>query len=183
MSARADIVASMRLGDAVATEALRWVGTPFVWMGSQRAQGDCKGGCDCKGLVAGVARALGRSEGDSLQAIAADYGKGRVDTHRLRAGLDALFDRVARGVGDPDPSIEAGIRPGDILLLEIKGRAQHLAITSEAANGRPLMMVHALDHRPWQVREVPVCDWWWARLAGAWRWREVDRGRINGSAT
>jgi cell wall-associated NlpC family hydrolase len=41
------------VGELVAAEALTWIGTPFVWGQSVKERG-----CDCKGLIAGVAREL-----------------------------------------------------------------------------------------------------------------------------
>jgi cell wall-associated NlpC family hydrolase len=71
-------------------------------------------GCDCKGLVAGVAREIGRPEAASVHALASDYRQ--VDPRRLRAGMAEVFDRA--GV----------IGAGDVLLLKVAGSAQHLAI-------------------------------------------------------
>jgi hypothetical protein len=50
MTTAADFVAETRA----------WLGTPFHWQASRKGVG-----CDCKGLVWGVARALGMPEADS----------------------------------------------------------------------------------------------------------------------
>lgn len=97
---------------AIVVEALSWRGTPFVWGQSVKQRG-----CDCKGLVAGVARELGRPEAASVHALAVDYRL--VDPLRLRAGLADTFDRA--GV----------IGAGDVLLLKFGGKAQHLAIVTD----------------------------------------------------
>jgi hypothetical protein len=53
-------------------------------------QGD---GCDCKGLISGVARDLGRCEALEPEAGVSDYGRGQFTPQRLRSGLERLFDR------------------------------------------------------------------------------------------
>jgi cell wall-associated NlpC family hydrolase len=123
---------------AIAAEALTWCGTPF------RAQASAKGhGCDCKGLVWGVARELGLPEADSFHARIADYDLHRIPVQLLREGMAAVFMPV-----DPDL-----VGPGDVLLLQFAGQAQHLAIVTDGgiAGGRA---VHAqVKGRKW-VKET-----------------------------
>lgn len=138
----------MTTGAAIAAEAEAWIGAPFKWQGSVRA------GCDCKGLIAGVAKACGRSEGDSLQALAGDY-QYKVDTHRLLTGLRALFDRAN--------SIEAG----DVLVLKIDGKPQHLAIAAPQ-DGKPARAIQALHTGPCQVVVGGVPR---DMIHSIWRWR------------
>ena len=94
----------------IVAEAREWLGTPFIWQASLKGVG-----CDCKGLVVGVARELGRPEAASLHARMADYST-NVPAHTLRAGLAANLDRVS----EPEP--------GDVLLMRIAGKPQHLGI-------------------------------------------------------
>src|SRR5687768_13422801 len=104
-------------GELVATEAREWIGTPFAWQQSAKGKG-----CDCKGLLWGVARELGFPEAESLYAKVANYSPTRpVPSALLKEGFAAIFDPVA--------SIEDA-RPGDILLLRttIGGPAGHIAI-------------------------------------------------------
>jgi cell wall-associated NlpC family hydrolase len=134
-------------GDSIAAEAREWIGTPFVW------QGRVKGvGVDCKGLVAGVAKACGRPEGESLEALAGDYDE-PVDVRRLREGLARLFDLVA------------DVRPGDVLLLTVRGRPQHLGIALDERR-----MVHCYATGPRQVIPAAIGK---GRLVSVWRWRDV----------
>ena len=52
------------IGALIAATAEQWIGTPFHWQAQVQGVG-----CDCKGLVAGVARDCGRAEADELEAL------------------------------------------------------------------------------------------------------------------
>lgn len=147
------------IGIAAVAAARFWIGTPFHWQQSVRGRG-----CDCKGLVAGVARDIGRAEGASSFARIADYRPGPVDLALLNRGLESLFDRVAAAI------------PGDILLLRVAGRPQHLAIVSEATDGRATRMIHCYAKGPARVIEVPTGHVWRDAIASIWRWRPLEAG-------
>ncbi len=138
---RADIVA----------EARRWIGTPFHMQASIRGHG-----CDCKGLIVGIGRNLGLPEAMVLEAGVANYGS-VIDA-------DLLLHTLQRLMLETDVA-----RPGDVLLLKINNKAQHLAIISEA--GR---MIHCYQNGPGCVIEVPIGKsrpihsiWTWPSLKGA----------------
>lgn len=137
------------IGQAIAAEAENWLGVPFHW------QGRVKAGCDCKGLVAGVASACGRDEGASLQALAGDYGA-KVDSRRLINGLAELFDRAT------------DIRAGDVLLLNVAGKPQHLAIAAPM-QGRPTRAIQAIHTGPQKVVATGLPR---AMIHSVWRWRD-----------
>lgn len=139
----------MMIGDRIAAEAETWIGTPFRWQGRAKLKG-----CDCKGLVAGVARECGRPEGDSLEAIAGDYGP-RVDDQRLVAGLARLFDRVT------------DIQPGDVLLLRVGGKPAHLAIAAPV-EGKPTRAIQAFHTGPQKVLPLRTPK---DTIHSIWRWR------------
>lgn len=139
-----------RIGALVAAEAEGWIGTPFQWQASLKGVG-----ADCKGLIAGVARALALAEGASLEAFAADYGA-VVPAARLRAGLARLFDRAD------------AILPGDVLLLKVGGKAQHLAIAAPI-EGQPSRTIQALHNGPRQVVAVRQPR---DTIDSIWRWKE-----------
>lgn len=135
--------------EQIVAEARRWRGTPFVWQASAKGAG-----CDCKGLIAGIARELKRPEGDAFHARLASYGT-VVDTRLLREGLAATFERRCQ------PG------PGDVLLLRIGGKPQHLAICAGAT------MIHTYGRGPCQVVEVPFVSIWRAALDSVWGWKGV----------
>ncbi len=135
--------------DDIVREARAWIGTPFVWQASAKGRG-----CDCKGLVVGVARELGLPEAASLYAQMARYRD--VDVRLLRAGLDATLIATRK----PER--------GDVLLLTVGGKPQHLAIMTE-----PGRMVHTYGKGPSCVVEVPMGRVWAAAIAGAWTWSNL----------
>jgi NlpC/P60 family putative phage cell wall peptidase len=141
----------VREGDRLAAAALTWIGTPFRW------QGRVKGvGADCKGLVAGVARACGRPEADSVEALAGDYDR-VVDDRRLRAGVRRLFD----------PAPLNAVAPGDVLLLRLGGKVQHLGIALA-----PYEMVHCYGAGPHaRVMQAAIPR---AKLDSVWRWKVLS---------
>lgn len=139
-------------GDKVVWAAQLWVGTPFHWGASVKGVG-----CDCRGLISGIARDLGRPEADQWEATWKGYGQ-QVPAGALRAGLERLFDPVA-----------GEWLPGDVLLLRVGGKLQHLAIYCGA--GR---MVHTYSKGPRQVIETPMGTVWKQATESAWRWRDDD---------
>ncbi|MEV5033687.1 C40 family peptidase [Sphingobium sp. LMC3-1-1.1] len=122
MATRADIMA----------EARRWIGTPFHEQASLRGVG-----CDCKGLVVGIARECGLPEAAGFHARLAVYGEW-VDIALLRRGLESELRRVAQP------------RPGDVLLLKVKGRPQHLAMLVDGGS-----MIHCWGGGRRQVVSSP----------------------------
>jgi cell wall-associated NlpC family hydrolase len=120
------------IAQRIAAEAVEWVGTPFVWGQSVKQVG-----CDCKGLVAGVFRELGRPEADSFYATFSHYRADRpVPSTLLVEGFESLFDRVN------------DVKPGRILLLNHAGHPGHMAIAVSEERA-----VHAFPGRRSEVSE------------------------------
>lgn len=142
---------------AVVTEALSWIDTKFAWGQSCKKTATGPGGCDCKGLIAGIARELGRPEGNSFEASMAGEYRRQVPTGALRRGLARLFDKTEQ------------MQLGDILLLKFSRKAQHLAIY--VGNGR---MVHTYG-AVGQVRSSPLGKGphsWRGAIDSIWTWRD-----------
>ncbi|MBS7669326.1 NlpC/P60 family protein [Croceicoccus gelatinilyticus] len=145
-------------GHTIIEAARGWIGTPFAW--GQSAKGV---GCDCKGLVAGVARELDLPGAGSFEANFAGYGA-RVRPDVLKAGMVAVFDRAR------------DVREGAVLLLKVAGRTQHLAIY--AGQGR---MIHCYSAGPMRVIEVPMGHVWARAVDSIWNWRGGDvPSAVNG---
>ena len=99
----------------IVTEAREWVGTPFVPQQSVKGHG-----CDCKGLLSGIARELGLKEAAHVNALATDYSLARVPSQRFKAGISEVLKPV-----------KGEAKAGHILLLNIGGKPSHLAIVTE----------------------------------------------------
>lgn len=136
--------------DSIAAKAEEWIDVPFRWQGSVRA------GCDCKGLVAGIARELGRPEADSVEALAGNYGE-VVPVGELKAGLARLFDRAS------EP------QPGDVLLIRVSGKPQHLAIFAPKGPSGGLRVIEAMCRGPMRVRPYRRSL---GEIDSVWRWRD-----------
>lgn len=151
------------IGAQVAAEALAWVDTPVRWNQSQKGVG-----CDCKGLVQGVARELGRPEAQSFHGLFVAYRRDRpVPVKLLKQGLAELLDRVECRPED----YLSHARDGDVLLIEVGGRPQHLAIVAEGAT----RAVHADGWGAERVKSRNLEALLRARkLNSAWRWRSGD---------
>lgn len=135
------------LGDRVAAEARTWIGTPFHWQASLEGSG-----CDCKGLLWGIARELNRPEAASIYANMADYGP-RFDGKLLKEGIAALFN----------PAV--GMKPGDVLLCKWNGQPGHIAIY--VGNERAVSAVPGAG-----VKERPLRALFHKfPLDSVWRWR------------
>ncbi|MBB3991342.1 NlpC/P60 family protein [Croceicoccus naphthovorans] len=135
-------------GADIVTAARGWIGTPFAWGQALRGKG-----CDCKGLIVGVARELALPGADSIEAQFVGY-RDRVDADRLVAGMRRNFDPVNVA------------QDGDVLLLTVSGKPQHLAIYAGA--GR---MIHTYSRGPDCVIEVPMASIWRRAVASVWRWK------------
>lgn len=138
-------------GSLVVAEARSWVGTSFCWGASVKGVA-----CDCKGLVIGVARELGRPEGVAAKATFSGYGANPKEK-MLRDGLASLYDRVDE------------MQPGDVLLLKVGAPAAALHLAIYAGEGR---MIHTYSRGPKQVVEVPMGRFWGSALDSIWRWRQ-----------
>lgn len=129
-----------------------WEGTPY------RHQASVKGaGCDCLGLIRGVYRELYDCD----------------DPERPPAYQPNWYE-----VSNRDPLLEAGNRhlvpveyaaPGDVLVFRMKpeSSAKHCGILVEND-----MMVHSYSKG--KVVRVSLGDWWWRRVAGVFRFPNVE---------
>lgn len=127
---RADVVAAARA----------WLGTPFRHQGRLRGRG-----CDCAGLLIGVAHDLGLSDFDFTA-----YGHlPHADT------LRRLCDAHMR----PIPIADA--RPGDVLLMRWVDEPQHLAIVTDIG------VIHAYASAR-KVTEHGMDDAWRRRIVAAY---------------
>jgi cell wall-associated NlpC family hydrolase len=138
--------------DQIVAEAMTWLGTPFVW--GQCAKGR---GCDCKGLIYGVARDLGMPEANGPLARFKSYRS--ANSALLLEGLQASL------IPTEDP------QAGDVACLIIGSppKPQHLAMLVHDRRilhcyGRNLDRVVMVP----LGKSRPIHSWWtWPSLGGA----------------
>lgn len=131
-----------------------WEGTKFHPHAKARGAG-----CDCKGLLWGVAEELGFPEAQSGYATTIDYSLAKRDgipAATLKEGIASLFDRVAED-----------IRAGDILLCKWGGHPGHIAIADGAGRAWSALPAGGVRRRELCVlfHRFP--------LDSIWRWREL----------
>ena len=139
----------------IIASARSYIGTRFMHQGRLKKTAKHKGGVDCLGLLAGVARECGlRSKTGELLADVDEFNYPHYpDTTRLRAMLSTHLHEVAGG----------SFRAADIALFERDGRAQHMGILSE--NGS---LIHA--YAPARcVVEHALDEYWRKKLVAVYR--------------
>ncbi len=132
--------------------ARTWVGTRFTHQGRRKATAQDAGGVDCLGLLIGVAEECGlRFAGLAASALdKRDYGH-YPDEARLYTTLAKHLIEVK----------DRGPRAGDIALLSIDKRNQHLAIIG--SDGPRLTLIHAYAPAR-KVIEHGLDESWKARI-------------------
>lgn len=132
-------------GAQFAALARAWLGTPWHHQGALKDVG-----CDCAGLVMGVAREAGLADVSVSGYPRLPRG------HELEGYCDAHMVRVPR----------QALQVGDVAAFRYGGDPQHLAIIGEQS-GR-LSMIHA--HAPSRkVIETILAEPWLSRLALVYR--------------
>jgi NlpC/P60 family putative phage cell wall peptidase len=141
--------------DEVVNEARSWIGTPW------QHQAALKGvGCDCIGLIAGVALALGSAEAQRLMQTPEyrNYDR-KPDAAMLLLACEELLD--------PVESFAAAL-PADVLLMRFTGEPQHFGFLSERGQ-----MIHAYAQAG-KVVEQRIDMKWQRRVVGVYRLRGIQ---------
>ena len=152
----------MTIADLIVSEARRWIGTPF------HHQARIKGkGCDCLGLIVGVAKELKLKDKQGKLLSYHDecnYSRQPNCTHLIDK-LSSLLDQIPI----------ADLRPGDIGVFKIGENPQHLAILSEysipsnnTGSGLELGMIHSYAIAK-RVVEHRMDDEWKSKLEHVFR--------------
>jgi NlpC/P60 family putative phage cell wall peptidase len=138
----------------IVNQARTWLGTPY------HHQARLKGvGCDCLGLVVGVAGELGLTRSDGTPLIRfdeTDYSR-QPDGERLTAMLQSLLHEIPK----------ADAAPGDLALFTIEGNPQHVGLITEYEGALGVIHSYApsrkvVEHRldkKWQQRIIKVFRW------------------------
>lgn len=144
-------------GATIVAKAREWVDAKVRW----RHQGFTRRGCDCIGLVGGVAFELGISDAWVTQASLRFKGYGRLPQAHL------IYQACAEFLA-PVPVVDA--QPGHILLARFDAEPQHFAFMSSDRGDD--CMIHALASNR-RVVEHRIDDLWRSRIVCAYRFRGV----------
>ena len=140
---------------AVVEETRRWIGTPWHHQASVRGIG-----CDCIGLVVGVAAAVGVREAEFWRA----------DVKYRAYGPLPLPDKLLAACSEYLDSIPvSSARRGDVLLMTFMKEPMHFGILTE---DEPQYMAHGYQ-RFGQVREHALDKIWRRRVLMAFQLRGV----------
>lgn len=140
---------------AVVAEARSWLGTPY------HHQASCKGvGADCLGLVRGVWRQLGGCDVGGGVAYTRDWAEA--------SGIETMLAGARRHLSEVGRD---GIAPGDVVVFRLRANfvAKHAAIVATETT-----MIHAMEGCV--VSEVALSPWWRRRIAGAFRFPDLQNG-------
>lgn len=141
----------------IVAEARRWIGTPYQHQAHTKAAG-----CDCAGLVAGVAVAIGVVNIDWWNNEGLTYaGYGRQPAN-------GLLERICDGFMSRVDSMQ----PGDVVGIRWGRETQHLAIVVPYQHGG-FAMIHALESNGCVI-EHRINDVWMKRITSIWQMPGVE---------
>lgn len=135
--------------------ALLWIGTPYHHQASRRGIGT-----DCLGLVRGVWRDVYGSDAEKPPSYSRDWAEAGGEETMLAAASRHLEIISALDIA-PGDAVVFRLRPGVV--------AKHAAIVASAST-----MIHAMEGAP--VCEVSFSPWWRRRVAGAFRFPNLNEG-------
>jgi hypothetical protein len=117
----------------VIREALSWLGTKFKHQGRAKITDQDLGGCDCLGMIMGIAERVNAKtfNGKELKLFDQNNYPKLLNSNILFEQLNQLLTRV---------EIEY-MQPGDIILLRINNWPQHLAIIHSIAPN--IIIIHS----------------------------------------
>ena len=137
----------------IVDEARAWVGTRFHHQGRVKANGNNKGGCDCIGLIVGVADNVGLMyAGQKLSAY------DRIDYAKIPYG-NQLYNSFCEYL---DEIRINDVQGGDVLMFKFDKDPQHVGIVGELDGDRTIIhcylqargvVEHRLD-KQWRQRIV-----------------------------
>jgi NlpC/P60 family. len=144
------------------TAARSWLGTRFQHQGRLCKTEAHKGGCDCLGLLMGVAKELNLIELNG-NAHLINYDVVHYSLIPDGKALEQKLKQVAKQINLDE------LTPGDIALFRCDGNPQHLAIISNYNEGE-LGIIHAYAPAR-KVVEHHMSKEWKVRLVSAFRLR------------
>lgn len=139
----------MNLREQIVKTARSWLGTPFIHQGRVKNIG-----CDCLGLIIGVATELGLKINDKYISEYDSNSYSTIPDGRiLKAKLDEILTKKQKD----------SARPGDIFLMNFAGNPQHIGIFSEYMNGPAMAIIHCYSQSG-KVVEHRLNDFWFSKI-------------------
>jgi len=135
--------------------ARSWIGTRFHHQGRLKKTALHRGGVDCLGLLVGVAGEL-----DLMDRLGRPFVSGDIVDYSHLPDVEKLRYTLADMMGEV--SVDE-LRLGDVLLMNVDGRAQHLGIVSDG-----LGIIHAYAPAKAVVEHL-LDTWWMERIVAAFR--------------
>jgi cell wall-associated NlpC family hydrolase len=146
-------------------EARCWIGTAFHHQGRVKARAQQKGGCDCIGLILGVADALSiRSRQDGALLSAHDVA---VYHHAFPPPI--LLQLLQQHLIEV-PVADA--KPGDVAVFAMSQRQYHLGILTQY-HSEAYGLIHAMAQAK-QVVEHRLDAIWQEKFCSAFRYTPVE---------
>lgn len=145
----------------IVNEALTWLDTKFKHQGRRKKDIHRHGGCDCLGLIIGIAKKLELKtiNGEDFALFDQDDYAQIINTNMLHEQMNQLLYQV---------DISA-IQPGDLLLLRINHWPSHLAIVTQL---EPLIIIHSYIQARKIVQQL-LSPEWQAKIVTVYRFSSV----------
>lgn len=144
----------------IVASARTWIGTRFHHQGRLKRTPMHKGGCDCLGLLVGVAQELKlkNKQGELLYLFDETNYSHLPDGIRFR-------DKLAEHLIEIDP---VELRAGDIALFNLDGNPQHVGIIAEYEIEDEQSLIHAFAQAK-SVVETRLDECWRVRIVAGFR--------------
>lgn len=142
----------------IVKQARLWIGTKFQHQGRIRKTKEHEGGCDCLGLIMGVAKELRLKTkyGDLINELDQLNYNSIPNSQELQSQLSNHF--ITKDKKD--------ISPGDLALFSLSKNPQHLAIIGilNYASEKKLTLIHAYSTVGYVCEHI-LDDKWYKRLS------------------
>lgn len=140
----------------IIAEARSWIGTKFKHQGRIKKSENHKGGCDCLGLILGVADNLKAKSklGVNLSRLDQNNYPKILVSNLLMDQLDQHLERISN------------FKEGDVILIKINNWPQHLALISSLKPN--ITIIHSYIQAR-KVVEQHLPDEWKNNIVSAYR--------------
>jgi hypothetical protein len=144
---------------ALLLEARTWIGTAFHHQGRVKANSYHKGGCDCVGLVLGVATSLQLKSTKGILIKDIDIGNycRKLSGSLLKEALDEHCIKISQNE----------ILPSDLLLFKMSDYQYHIGIISDY-NAKTLGLIHSYAQAK-KVVEHSLTTFWQEKIIYAYK--------------